>query len=105
MSVPGEILALAIRNTFARRRTELPDARPSALGPGFTGDPQKNTQWKAFLSKLSVTGGAPALSAVGEHLNVFLGPPTRAGRRDERFVAHWRRGGPWCQAAGRESHS
>ena len=45
------ILSIAIRETFARRHTKLPDDIPTALTPAFTGDNTKKMQWKAFLKK------------------------------------------------------
>ena len=45
------ILSIAIRETFARRHTKLPDDIPTALTPAFTGDNTKKMQWQAFLRK------------------------------------------------------
>jgi hypothetical protein len=95
----GEPLAMAIRNTFERRRTELPAGTPSGLSPSFADDRQKNIQWQAFLSKMSAANDAPTLSAVCEHLNGFLSLPTEAARQGARFTATWRGGGPWSHGA------
>ena len=91
----GEELSKAIGNTFARRQTELPDGTPAGLGPGFAGDRQKNVQWRAFLSKVSVPDEGLALADVCERLAAFLRPPTAAARRKESFGARWSPGGPW----------
>jgi len=45
------ILATAIRQTFARRRTAIPDNVPTALTSAFTDDETKKRQWQAFLRK------------------------------------------------------
>jgi predicted nucleotidyltransferase component of viral defense system len=95
----GESLATAIGNTFARRRTELPESTPTGLGSTFAGDQQKNIQWKAFLSQVSGDGKEPTLSEVCVRLAEFLGPPTGAARRAVRFDATWREGGPWSEKA------
>jgi hypothetical protein len=95
----GDTLALAIGNTFARRRTELPEGTPSGLGPDFAGDRAKNIQWKAFLSRLSTDGGGPMLPDVCKHLAAFLRPPTEAARRGVRFDAIWKKGGPWSETS------
>jgi predicted nucleotidyltransferase component of viral defense system len=95
----GVSLATAIENTFARRRTELPDRTPSGLGIAFAGDRQKNIQWKAFLSKVSVDRDGPTLSEVCGRLAEFLGPPTEAARRAVTFHATWQKGGPWSDKA------
>jgi predicted nucleotidyltransferase component of viral defense system len=93
----GDILAQAIGNTFARRRTELPEDIPSGLGPEFAGDRAKNTQWKAYLSRLSTGSDGPILTEVCEQLAEFLRPPTEAARRRVRFDASWEKGGPWME--------
>jgi len=95
----GDTLAQAIGNTFARRRTELPEDTPSGLGPDFAGDRQKNIQWKAFLSRLSTDGSGPTLPDVCEHLATFLRPPTEATRGGVRFDAIWKKGGPWSETS------
>lgn len=42
---------MAVENTFARRGTTFPSFRPVAYTPAFFEDPQKLTQWNAFLRK------------------------------------------------------
>lgn len=93
----GESLAQAIGNTFARRRTELPEDTPSGLGPDFASDRQKNSQWKAFLSRVSTDGDGPLLTDVCEFLAAFLQPPTAAARQGLKFNARWKKGGPWLE--------
>jgi predicted nucleotidyltransferase component of viral defense system len=95
----GDTLAQAIGNTFARRRTELPEGTPSGLGPDFAGDRQKNIQWKAFLSRLSTDDGGPTLLDVCEQLAAFLRPPTEAARGGGEFDAYWKKGGPWSETS------
>jgi hypothetical protein len=47
----GKDLREAINRTFMQRKTELPTSIPVGLSKEFSGDPQKQTQWKAFLRK------------------------------------------------------
>lgn len=47
----GATLAQAIRTTFDRRATPLPDGVPFGLTEDFAQDHQKQTQWQAFLNK------------------------------------------------------
>lgn len=41
-------LARALAATFARRGAALPTEAPDALTPGFSGDPEKQAQWKGL---------------------------------------------------------
>ena len=45
------VLSEAIRRTFERRDTPLPDEMPVALTDAFTDDSTKKLQWRAFLRK------------------------------------------------------
>ena len=56
--VPQDILREAIHATFQRRQTPLPTRIPEGLSDAFAVDPQKQTQWKAFLRK---TGADPSM--------------------------------------------
>jgi hypothetical protein len=46
-----DTLARAIAATFERRKTDLPEDLPLALGPRFAGDEGKQRQWAAFLRR------------------------------------------------------
>lgn len=46
-----KVLAAAIKETFERRNTSLPDAAPTAFTSTFSQDENKRRQWKAFLRK------------------------------------------------------
>lgn len=52
----------AIQNTFQHRQTALPQTTPIAFTPAFFENPQKNTQWQAFLRKNTLV--APSLEKV-----------------------------------------
>jgi predicted nucleotidyltransferase component of viral defense system len=91
----GRILSEAIRNTFSRRRTSLPEHTPSGLGPEFYEDSQKNTQWNAFIRKGMPTTAPPSLTEVCLFLERFLLPPTQASAQGQEFRAKWEPGGPW----------
>jgi len=47
----GEVLAEAVKTTFANRLTSLPVNPPNALTSRFAGNQAKINQWKAFLGK------------------------------------------------------
>jgi predicted nucleotidyltransferase component of viral defense system len=50
-SFESELLLKALKATFERRRTPLPEELPVALTEEFENDVNKQTQWKAFLRK------------------------------------------------------
>lgn len=91
----GETLSDAIRNTFSRRRTPLPEHTPSGLNAEFHEDTQKNNQWNAFLRKGALAANPPSLTEVCGLLERFLLPPTQAALQEHEFMAKWEAGGPW----------
>lgn len=91
------VLGDAIRNTFERRRTVLPDNTPLGLTSEFSGDRQKKAQWRAFLSRIATGRGnvRPELDEVCGLLASFLTLPTRVASVAEDRQSHWQPGGPW----------
>ena len=63
-------LAKAIRATFKRRLTPIPETAPAAFTPEFVNESKKK-QWTAFLGKNGIHG-APALGEITAHLAEFL---------------------------------
>jgi hypothetical protein len=66
MDFDGETLGQAIRATFQRRATPIPEGIPFGLTDAFAEDPQKQIQWRAFLTRnaleavpLADVAGAP----------------------------------------------
>ncbi len=51
LDIDDKNLGIAIRKTFVRRNTELPDDVPTALTVAFTDNETKKRQWQAFLRK------------------------------------------------------
>ena len=51
ITLNAEILATAVRRTFARRDMALPEKTPAALTRKFSEDPMKQAQWNAFVKK------------------------------------------------------
>lgn len=47
----GPLLVSAIENTFRHRQTPLPTRTPRAFQSAFVNNPNKQTQWKAFVRK------------------------------------------------------
>jgi hypothetical protein len=89
----GSSLCRALRATFKRRETTLPDKPPAALTEGFSSDQNKLRQWQAFLKKSKAE--AQDLGQVVEALRLFLMPPAQAAAQGETFEQSWLAGGPW----------
>ena len=81
----GLILSEAIRNTFSRRHTSLPEHASPGLSPEFHEDVQKNTQWNAFIRKGIHVTSPPSLTEVCLFLETFLLPPTQALIKSQDF--------------------
>ena len=64
------VLTEAIRATFQRRATALPDGVPFGLTDAFATDAQKQSQWNAFLRRNRLV--APDLKAVVDELRTFV---------------------------------
>lgn len=91
----GSVLCRAIRATFARRKTDLPQQLPVALTPEFSGDRTKATQWNAFLRKNGLTAPVASLGDVSDFLQQFLVPPTERLRGGGEWATVWQFPGGW----------
>ncbi len=90
----GDLLARALRATFARRRTAVPTDAPIALTPEFAAVDGNDAQWAAFLRRSRLT--APAdLETVVRGVAAFIGPVLAMAGRGEPFAGTWSPGGPW----------
>jgi hypothetical protein len=100
----GPVLCEAIRATFARRKTALPDEPPLALTSEFTADSQKLTQWQAFLRKGKLETSGVTFPDVAESLQTFLMPPTEAVVSGKDFQMDWVAPGPWRPVKSWQPH-
>lgn len=69
----GATLHDAIRATFERRRTQL-IATPYPLSDAFAAEPEKQTQWAAFLQRNALEKAQPSFAEVIRELRGFIGP-------------------------------
>jgi hypothetical protein len=92
MTFDGDVLVAAIRATFRRRRTPLPDGVIVALTEGFTGDEGALANWRAFSGRNQLLGLESLVQVVSE-LRPFLLQPLEHARTGEPFTAHWNPGG------------
>jgi hypothetical protein len=93
----GEVLAAAIRETFARRDLEVVP-RPVAMMDEFAADTAKATQWRGFLRRSRLEGVPGELAEVVAAIAVFLGPVAEVLHEDGEFEGRWQSPGPWTPA-------
>jgi hypothetical protein len=98
----GDRLVAAIRATFRRRQTPVPDVEIVALTEEFTGDERALANWRAFTGRNRLTGFESLAQVVGE-LRPFLLAPLEYARTGESFAARWNPGGPWVAHSAAES--
>jgi hypothetical protein len=91
----GSVLSAAIHATFKRRKTALTPTMPLALTLDFSGDPLKQTQWKAFVRRSRLKLTTEGLEQVVVQIRSFLEAPVTAASQGERLKAAWAKGGPW----------
>lgn len=89
----GETLRQAIRATFQRRNTDIPNQVPFGLSADFAKDLQKQTQWQAFLKKNKLE--AVPLDEIVSSLSNFLMPVIEITHADSSIPVHWQPGDTW----------
>jgi len=92
----GSTLGQAVVETFRQRQTPL-TADPVAFRDIFTRDPDKQTQWEAFLRRNAIqSADVPRhLSEAVALLAAFLQPVLQALVSGVVLKSCWRPGGPW----------
>lgn len=90
----GEAMVAAMRATFQRRQTPLPDGDVIALTEQFTLDEKALANWRAFTGRNRLHGFESLAKVVAE-LRPFLLPPLEHVRTGQPFAATWKPGGPW----------
>ncbi|HNC44735.1 MAG TPA: nucleotidyl transferase AbiEii/AbiGii toxin family protein, partial [Acidobacteriota bacterium] len=73
----GDLLSQAIRTTFSKRNTDLPQEVPIGLTQIFFDDAIKAKQWSSFLNQNRLPETSLKLPEVAETLTLFLLPVTR----------------------------
>jgi len=90
----GTVLARAIRETFRSRHTAIP-RHPVAFSNTFSRSPEKQSQWSAFVRRLTLEDAPPTLGEVMQVIVAFLNPVLQAISAGQEFDRHWSPGGPW----------
>lgn len=98
----GAILMEAIRATFTRQRTALPENVPIGLSASYGNHPEKLAQWRAFLRRGKLKAATVPLPHVVTRIHDFLMPPLNAIRAGESFAAQWLPQRGWDTASAEE---
>lgn len=78
MTLESDELGAAMRATFQRRRTELPEEPPTALTEAFRQDTQVLARWNAFAKKNRISDPYSDLSYVQARITNLLMPLLQA---------------------------
>jgi hypothetical protein len=90
----GGALGDAIRSTFERRSTRLDADSVDILFTELSGDPSKQTQWRAFMQRTGIEM-PDAFPDVVIAIRQFLSSPMRAAKIETEPALYWNAGGPW----------
>lgn len=91
----GAELARAIRSTFERRGTALPNGLPIGLTEEFAVDKMKLTQWTGFVRRAGAAIEMKDLASVVREARDFLVEPLAAAGAGELWGSRWEPPGPW----------
>ncbi|MBF0543063.1 MAG: nucleotidyl transferase AbiEii/AbiGii toxin family protein [Candidatus Riflebacteria bacterium] len=91
----GKILGDAIKNTFNRRHTLLPETVPFAFTASFFDDQQKQTQWKAFVKKSKPDLPVGDLVTVILEISEFIIPVIKSLKTEMILEKDWSPGKGW----------
>jgi hypothetical protein len=91
-------LAAALRATFERRRTPLPDVSPLSLTPEYFERPDRQADWRAFARRSGVETGT--LEQACHRVAEFLMPVVERMRSGETPDRRWRPASGWKRLQG-----
>jgi hypothetical protein len=94
LELDGATIAAAIKATFARRGTPIPESPPIGLTTTFATDRDKLSQWSAFTRRLRISE-PPELAVVVDRIATFAKPLFVANADSERVGHRWLSTGSW----------
>jgi len=91
----GLHLAQALKKTFKRRKTPLPEGRPLFAEEIYDEKSDRQTLWKAFLKKGDIQHAPEKLSVTAREIEEFLIKPLDAIKNDYKLNKVWKMPGLW----------
>jgi Nucleotidyl transferase AbiEii toxin, Type IV TA system len=102
----GNELSKAIRLTFERRKTPLPEEVPTALTARFCERDVHLRQWSALARRIGENDLATDFTQVKADLVAFVIPPVKSAAAEKIHKAYWSPTlGTWKSAQQRTSHA
>lgn len=93
--VDGGTLAGALRATFERRGTPLPDDTPTGLSDAFGDDDEKRRQWSTYLKRMKIDDVPAALPEAIAIIRRFVLPALEAAGNPGRTPGTWDPASGW----------
>jgi predicted nucleotidyltransferase component of viral defense system len=90
--INGQLLLDAIKATFQRRNTPVPAEIPAALTSQFSQNPDKISQWNAFIKRNRQPESSASLEEIIKAISGFLWPLLQAAVNKQKFLKHWASG-------------
>lgn len=91
----GEVLQKAIKQTFARRSTDIPFEKPVVFKDLFYADDVKVKQWKAFKRKIQQSELPSEFQLITDQVEKLLWPPSISILQEEKFTKTWQPAVGW----------
>jgi hypothetical protein len=74
LTFEGAVLLEAVRQTFAKRQTALPDTEPIGLSDEFASNESKRRQWRGFVRRQGKQDSLPDLTEILAAIRDFIMP-------------------------------
>lgn len=88
-------LVRALKATFEHRATPITVDTPAAVTGRFYSDESRAQQWRAYVTRNSLTDAPTDFIRVGERLTAFLQPVWAELSAHDATAGDWPPGGPW----------
>ena len=88
-------LVRALKATFERRATPITVDTPAAFTGRFYSSESRAQQWRAYVTRNSLTDAPTDFTRVGERLTAFLQPVWAELSAHDATASDWPPGGPW----------
>lgn len=88
-------LVQAVKATFERRRTTVQAALPEAFAAPFYSNAARGLQWRAYVTRNTLSDAPSDFAQVGDRLTAFLQPIWTDVASSAGTIGDWKNGGPW----------